>query len=86
MDAENFAGIYREIAIATNVDIAMAMFNMFGGQQIVFPKRLYSKEYVRRYIIKNYNGKNIRQLSKDLGYSDRRIRQILNEDRQKGGL
>ncbi len=80
MDAENLAGIYREIAIATNVDTAKAMFDMFNGQQIVFPKRLYSKDYVRRYIIKNYNGKNIRQLSQELGYSDRRIRQILNEN------
>ncbi len=80
MDADNLAGIYKEIAAETDIDTAIAMFRMFNGQQIVFPKRLYNKNYIRQYIIENYNGKNIRKLSQELNYSDRRIRQILNEE------
>ena len=83
MDADNLAGIYKEIAVETDIDTAIAMFRMFNGQQIVFPKRLYNKNYIRQYIIENYNGKNIRKLSQELNYSDRRIRQILNEELYK---
>lgn len=31
-----------------------------------FPMILYSKEYIEEYLIKNYNGKNLKELSKML--------------------
>jgi Mor family transcriptional regulator len=79
MEAENLAAVYQEIAILLDVDIAIKIHELFKGQQIIFPKQLYSKEYIYGYIHKNYNGKNIRELSQMFDYSDRRVRQILNE-------
>ena len=78
MDGDNFAGIYKEIALTLGIDIAVEMHKLFKGQQIIFPQRLYSKEFVYEYVKENYNGNNIRELSQMLDYSDRRIRQILN--------
>jgi Mor family transcriptional regulator len=80
LDAENLAGIYREIASAVDVKTAIEIHKLFNGQQIAFPKRLFSKAFVHKYVKENYNGSNIRQLSQKMNYSDRRIRQILNED------
>ena len=79
MEAENLAGIYKEIARTTNVDTAVEMYKLFKGQQIIFPQRLYNRDFISTYVKKNYNGHNIRELSQMFGYSDRRIRQILNE-------
>lgn len=79
MEAESLAGVYQEIAVLLDVDIAIKIHDLFKGQQIVFPKQLYNKEFIYQYIHKNYNGKNIRELSQKFDYSDRRVRQILNE-------
>lgn len=79
MKAENLAGIYKEIATNISVDTAVQVHSLLKGQQVIFPQRLYNKNYIRDYIRENYNGRNIRELSQMFGYSDRRVRQILNE-------
>lgn len=79
LEVENLAGIYKEIARRTDVDTAINMYNLFKGQQIIFPQRLYSRDFIYTYVKENYNGHNIRELSQMFGYSDRRIRQILNK-------
>ena len=83
MEAESLKGVYKEIAQSTSVDIAIAIHKMFKGQQNVFPLKLYDREFIKSYVKENYNGHNIRELSQQFGYSDRRIRQILNEDNNK---
>lgn len=79
MDATDFADVYEEIANELGPDAAVAIHKLFKGQQIMFPQKLYKKEYIHNYIRKNYNGRNVRELSQKFGYSDRRVRQILNE-------
>lgn len=77
MEPSNFADIYMEIAEVISPETAIAMHQLFKGQQIIFPQRLYKKEYVYNYIRKNYNGTNVKELAQKFDYSDRRIRQIL---------
>lgn len=79
MKADDLADVYMEIADKLGVDTAVAIHDLFKGQQILFPQKLYRKEYIYAYIKQNYNGKNVRELSKKFGYSDRRIRQIISE-------
>lgn len=78
MKATDLADIYKEIADELGVDVAVKIHELFKGQQIIFPQKLYNKEYIYDYIRNNYNGSNVRELSQKLGYSDRRIRQIIN--------
>ena len=78
MEAKDFADIYEEIAVAAGTETAVKIHKLFKGQQILFPQKLYKKDYIYNYIKQNYNGKNVRELSQMFGYSDRRIRQILN--------
>ena len=79
MQVEDLADVYMEIASKIGVDAAIAIHEMFKGQQILFPQKLYNKEYIYSFIRENYNGHNVRELSQKFGYSDRRIRQILND-------
>lgn len=79
MKADDLVDVYMEIADKLGVDTAVAIHELFKGQQILFPQKLYRKEYIYAYIKQNYNGKNVRELSKKFGYSDRRIRQIISE-------
>ena len=50
------------------------------SQQFNFPKKLYSMEYVIRYLKENYNGKNVRQLAKELDYSERWVQAIIHRN------
>ena len=77
MNTDSFTGIYREIAQAISPEVAIEMYNLFRGQQIIFPQRLYSQEFVIAYIEEHYDGHNVRELSHMFNYSDRRIRQII---------
>lgn len=79
MEAKDFCAVYEEIADAAGPDVAITIHNLFKGQQILFPQKLYKKSYIYEYIRVNYNGKNVRELSQKFGYSDRRIRQIISE-------
>lgn len=78
MRNEEFADIYEEIARAAGTETAVAIHDLFKGQQVMFPQKLYKKEYIYNYIRQHYNGKNVRELSQKFGYSDRRIRQIIS--------
>ena len=77
MEPGNFADIYMEIAEVIGPETAIEIHRLFKGQQIIFPQRLYKKEYVYSYIRKNYDGTNVKELAQKFDYSDRRIRQIL---------
>ncbi len=77
VEIEKFREVYREIAQQTSVETAMTIHKLFGGQQISFPKKLYSSNYVNKCIRKSYNGGNIRELARQFGLSERRVRQIL---------
>ncbi len=79
MKCEDLRGIYKEIAMETDVETAKKIHKMFAGQQISFPKKLYDSDYIDSFIKNNFNGKNTRELSKMFGVSERRIRQILSK-------
>jgi len=73
-----YADVYKEIADELGPKAAVKIYNLFKGQQILFPKKLYKKEFVYAYIREHYNGENIRELAQAFDYSDRRIRQIVS--------
>lgn len=78
MDYKNLRGIYKEIAIETDIETAEKLHDMFAGQQIAFPKKLYNSEYINTFIRNNYDGKNTRELARKFNISERRIRQIIS--------
>lgn len=80
-DISDFADIYREIAEEISPETAMDIHRLFSGQQILFPQKLYRKEYIYCCIRQKYNGRNIRELALTFGYSDRQIRRILQKNK-----
>ena len=87
ISSESYSGIYEELVELLGEEVTLKIYDNFKGQQVTFPMRLYSKTYVEDYLIKNYNGKNIKQLSKKLGYTCNWIQQVINklEIKESGG-
>ncbi|MBD7916252.1 Mor transcription activator family protein, partial [Clostridium sp. Sa3CUN1] len=68
-DSEKYSGIYKDLVEILGEDVTLKIYENFRGQQVTFPMRIYSKSYIKEYIKENYNGKNIKELSKELGYT-----------------
>lgn len=76
--ADSYSGIYKEFVELLGEEITLKIYDNFRGQQVTFPMRLYSKSYIEEYLIKNYNGKNIKQISRKLGYTCNWLQQVIN--------
>lgn len=82
---DDFSGlndVYREIADEIGIENTVVIYNLFHGTQISFPNRLFSKDYIRKAIIEEFNGKNVLQLAQKYNYSERSIWRILKSGKK----
>ena len=79
MNKSDYNGVYEEWVELPGLENTLKIHKHFRGQQVNFPMRLYSKEYIEEYLIKNYNGKNLKELSKKLDYTTNWLRKMLNK-------
>ena len=82
---EYLNGAYSELANLLGIEAVLKIHSAHRGQQITFPVQLFSKEFLKKQIVDEYNGYNIKQLATKYGYSEKWVRQILKEhiDKQK---
>lgn len=80
LKSSDYNGIYADMVEQLGEEIVVEINKYYKGQQITFPMRLYSKNYVIRYIKENYNGNNIKKISRELGYSQRWIQDLINRN------
>lgn len=71
-------GIYKDIAEIIGIEKTILLHDNFQGQQISFPKKLYTKEYIIQQI-KNEDNENLKTMSFKYGYTERHLRRILKE-------
>ena len=82
---EYLNGAYSELANLLGIEAVLKIHSAYRGQQITFPVQLFSIEFLKKQIVDEYNGYNIKQLATKYGYSEKWVRQILKEhiDKQK---
>lgn len=84
INTDIYASVYKTLAEEVGEEATRKIHKLFKGQQIVFPSRLYSAEYIAKRIICEHDaGKTVREIAASTGYTDRRIRQILRNNREK---
>ena len=79
VDKQLFNSVYKDIAEAFGMDVAIQFYQMYKGMQISFPTRLFNPDYVRTQIPTEYDGTNIKQLAKKYGYSEKTVRRMIKE-------
>ena len=47
----DYKGIYSDMVEILGEDIVFKLYKNYRGQQVTFPMKLYSNEYVKKYII-----------------------------------
>ena len=81
---DDFTGlneVYREIADEIGIEKTIVIFNLFHGTQVSFPNKLFSKDYIHKAIVKEYDGKNVPQLAQKYNYSERSIWRIIKSNK-----
>lgn len=84
--SENYGGIYKDMVEVLGEEITLKIYENYRGQQVTFPMRLYSKSYILEYLTKNYNGRNLKELSRKLGYTCNWLQQVINKESIKKNI
>ena len=71
--------VYKEISEKLGMDTAMAIYQMFKGQQISFPVRFFNPVRIQQIIVQEYDGANVRTLAIKYGYSEKTVRRIIRD-------
>lgn len=82
-NSEDYKGIYSEMVEILGEDIVRLIYQNYKGQQVTFPMKLYSNEYVEKYIDKNITSKTIREMCRELGYTEGWIKHLINKNKVK---
>lgn len=77
---KRYSGIYGELSSITDDNTILKIYEQYNGTTITFPKKLYSKGFVQKYICENYGVQSIQEISRYLNLSSRRVMQIAKEE------
>ncbi len=75
-----YAGIYNDLVELLGEEAVQIIYRNMAGQQITFPKRLYSKEYVVQETKSITDSADLRKKALEYGYTERRLRQLIKEE------
>lgn len=70
---------YSEIANLLGIEAALKLHSQYRGTQIFFPVELFSREFIVKQIVEEYNGYNVKELATKYGYTEKWIRKILKD-------
>lgn len=82
----DFVSIYKDIAEVIGIEATMKLHDNFQGQQLVLPKKLYTKDFIVKSIKqKAERGEevNLRKTALQYGYTERWLRQMINDEKTK---
>lgn len=71
---------YSELADLIGIDAVLKIHAAYRGQQIFFPVDLFSKDFIKKQIIEEYDGYNVKKLALKYGYTEKWIKKILKEN------
>lgn len=75
--------IYGQLVDLVGLENTEKIYYTLRGQQIVFPMRLYKTEFISKEVRRRYNGKNLKELANEYGYTERYLRSFIKNDGRK---
>ena len=75
--------IYGQLVDLVGIENTEKIYYTLRGQQIVFPMRLYKTEFISKEVRRRYNGKNVKELANEYGYTERYLRSFIKNDGRK---
>ena len=82
-DPEQYGGIYRELAELLGDAAVAKIWKHYRGLTVTFPMRLHSRDQIHQFIESNMKVMKPAEIGKAVGLSERRVRQIIHDIRNK---
>lgn len=76
-----YAGVYTDVAEIVGEEKIADFFSRFQGQQVVFPMKLYSKDYVISKAKEAKGKRPMAAVAQEYGYSERYLRKLVSENK-----
>lgn len=76
---ESLNEVYAELIDLIGMENMLIIYTHYKGQQVTYPVKLWSKDYIVKQIRNEYNGHNVGELATKYDYSDRWVRKIVND-------
>ncbi len=74
---EGFMQVYKEISDIIGPEGTYAIYQSMRGQQVTFPKRLYTSEFVLNEISKCGEVVDLHKVALEYDYTERYLRQLM---------
>lgn len=74
-----YNGIYDDMVDYLGLEITEKIFDRYKGQQITFPVKLHSMDYIISLITQSSDSKYIKEIARKYGYSEQWIRRMLRK-------
>lgn len=83
IEQEALNEVYKTIAEEAGLEAAHAIYRLYRGTQINFPKQFLSSEYIKSRIIYEYNQENVSidRLAVKYNYTQRTVKRILQTNK-----
>lgn len=81
MGTDKYAGVYSDLADILGEEAVMILYRNMAGQQITFPKRLYTREYVVEETKDLTDVKDLKNAAIKYGYTERRLKQLIKMEK-----
>lgn len=78
-----YSKVYNEVAEIIGDDKIKEFCLFFQGQQVLFPMKLYSADYVVNEILQSDGEKSVAEFAKTYGYSERYLRKLLQKRKEE---
>ena len=83
MEVTKYAGVYNDLAEILGEDVIEKIYQHMAGQQITFPRRLYTPEYVISKTKNITSSVELKKIAIEYGYTERRLKQLLKQSKEE---
>ena len=78
-----YNGIYEDMVDYLGLDITVKIYERYKGQQVTFPVKLHSMEYIISQLSNSSSGKEIKDIARKYDYSEQWIRRMIRKKKLK---
>jgi hypothetical protein len=80
---DKYSGVYHDLAVFLSDDIIELIYKNMAGQQVTFPKRLYTVDYVVAMTKDIKDMTELKRCALKYNYTERRLKQLLKTNAHK---
>lgn len=77
-----YLGLYEELAEIVGEKHVREIYNLFQGQEVSFPMRLFNPEYVVNLALTNTE-RDLRELAREYGYNEKYLKRLVSQRKRE---